>query len=245
MWGTSRVVGIFAVLILLSPQVSGQKLPSKDFVSGLLLINKGLELKNLWQRLERDFQNERDIVKATKIKQDAADVQKKSRAAFLQAVAAFKAAVNADPTSFSAHYYLGWAFNELEQYSKAIVPLDNARQLKPRDSSINFELGWAYDRMGQFERAADLFEIAANLKSDYSEAWFELGWTNEKMKQYQKAVESYKQVINLKPDDARAYYNLALVYLKLGNKSAAIEQQITLKTLDPNLANSLNAAINK
>lgn len=242
---TSKVIWIFVLLLLLTLQVAAQKLPAKDFDNGLQLINKGLELKAESQRLEQDFQNERDTVKAAKLKEHAADTLKRSREVLLQAVAAFERAVKADPTSFSAQYYLGWAFNELEQYSKAIGPLDKARQLNPKDSSVNFELGWAYDRSEEFAKASDLFEVAVTLKPDYSEAWFELGWTSEKMKQYPRAIKSYKQVIELKPDNARAYYNVALVYLKLGNKSAAREQQIILKTLDSNLANSLAEEIGK
>jgi tetratricopeptide (TPR) repeat protein len=242
---SSKLIWTVVVLSLLILQVAGQKLPAKDFDNGLQLINQGLELKAESQRLEQEFQNERDQVKAAKLKEDAADSLKKSREVLLQAVDAFERAVKADSTSFSAHYYLGWAFNELDQYSKAIVPLDKPRRLNPGDSSTNFELGWAYDRSEEFAKASELFEIAVTLKPDYSEAWFELGWTSEKMEQYPRAIKSYKQVINLKPDNARAYYNLALVYLKLGNKSAAREQQVILKTLDSDLANILDEAIRK
>jgi tetratricopeptide (TPR) repeat protein len=226
-------------------QAVGQKLPAKDFDNGVQLIDKGLALKAESQRLEQEFQNERDTVRAARLKEDAAATLKKSREVLLQAVDAFEAAVKTDPTSYSAHYYLGWAFNELEQYSRAIAPLDKARQLNPKDSSVNFELGWAYDRSDDFARASELFEVAVTLKPDYSEAWFELGWTSEKMKQYPQAIKSYKQVITLQPDNARAYYNLALVYLKLGNKSAAREQHVILKTLDSILANSLEEQLGK
>lgn len=242
---TSKLISIFVVLSLVVLPVAGQKSPAKDFDDGVQLIDNGLALKAESQRLEQEFQNERDTAKAAKLKEDAAATLKKSREVLLEAVDAFEAAVNADSTSYSAHYYLGWAFNELEQYSKAIAPLDKARQLNPKDPSVNFELGWAYDRSEDFAKASELFETAVTLKPDYSEAWFELGWTSEKMKQYPRAIKSYKQVISLQPDNARAYYNLALVYLKLGNKSAAREQQVILKTLDANLANSLNEEIGK
>jgi tetratricopeptide (TPR) repeat protein len=240
---TPGVGSTFVILILLITQASGQRPTPKDFNNGLQLINKGLELKNLREKFEQAFKYERDVEKAAKLEEKAADALKNSRAAFLQAVSEFKAAINAEPNYSSAYYHLGWAFNELEQYSEAIAPLEKARQLDPKDSSTIFELGWAYDRMEQFEKAVELFKIAVKLRPDYSEAWFELGWINEKMKQYPAAAESYKHVIKLKPDNVLAHYNLALVHLKLGNKSAARERYIILKTLDPYLANSLYEAI--
>ncbi len=67
-----------------------------------------------------------------------------------------------------ASYLLGESLREIEHYSEAIGPLEQAIQLLPSDRHIPLALAWCYKRTGRLSQAIEVLERA--LHSDPLEA---------------------------------------------------------------------------
>lgn len=75
----------------------------------------------------------------------------------------------------SALYRLGYAYNDMGQYNRAIEALDRSRQLKP-DWVINMnELGYAYKQLKRYDEAADVLREAVATDRDNQLAHYYLG----------------------------------------------------------------------
>ena len=55
----------------------------------------------------------------------------------------------------------------------------------------------------------------------------------------QEAIAHYTEALRIKPGYAEAHFSLGLAYLIIGNRSSALEQYKILKTINPDLANTL------
>jgi len=75
----------------------------------------------------------------------------------------------------TALYRLGYAYNDMGQYNRAIDALNQSRQLKP-DWVINMnELGYAYKQLKRYDEAADVLREAVATDRDNQLAHYYLG----------------------------------------------------------------------
>ena len=80
------------------------------------------------------------------------DPEQRQRA-YARALLAFAEAVNAEPTMYEAHTYIGYANRKLGNYQEALRAYDTALELKPNYAFAIEYQGEAYLEIGEFSRA--------------------------------------------------------------------------------------------
>ncbi|NOQ25088.1 MAG: tetratricopeptide repeat protein [Bacteroidales bacterium] len=118
---------------------------------------------------------------------------------YTQAINEFNKALEIDPKNISAHFYLGTAFLNTNEYDKAILSYSKARTLSSSIEDENSRLGW-------------LFYIAYNKGIAY-----------ENLGKYDLAIASYGNAIKTTPEKSSTYIMLACIYAKQDNTAQSLE----------------------
>lgn len=167
------------------------------------------------------------------------------------AVQAARSAISILPNQSIAYTNLCRAYNETKTYDLAITACNNALRLNPGDGETYFYLGRAFNLTGKSVEATRQYRLAVagleqrTAKTPTSEAWYLLGNAYFADNQRDKAIEAYLKGLELSPKFTKARYNLGIIYTLKKNKPAASSQYDLLVSLDPKLAASLKAEIDK
>jgi tetratricopeptide (TPR) repeat protein len=104
-----------------------------------------------------------------------------------------------------------------------------------------YNQGLALMHTKNFAAAQIKFEQAIRDNPNFAEAHKDLGFTLRQQgpQNYSKALEHYNKAIQLKPTMAEAYEDRGLLFAKMGRKAAAEKDLVTLKKLNPKLADEL------
>ncbi len=169
-----------------------------------------------------------------------------------EAVQAAKAGITILPNQSLAYTNLCRAYNETKQYSLAIGACNDALRLNPGDGETHFYLGRALNLTGKSTEATKQYRMAVSgletrtAKSpNSSESWYLLGNAYFADNQRDKAIEAYLKGLELSPKFTKARYNLGIIYTLKKDKTAASSQYNALLALDPKLAATLKAEIDK
>ena len=111
-------------------------------------------------------QAEADLRRALKLEENNAEVLtnigvlKCKRARWREAIEPLQRAVQLDPDRPVAHYYLGEAFNHVDQLPAALASFEAAARLQPTNWRAFKGVGIILDRMGRPEEAAAAYKRA-------------------------------------------------------------------------------------
>ena len=94
---------------------------------------------------------------------------------FAEAEPYFLAVLRADPHNAVAHFNLGYTYDKLADYEKAIHEFREAARLNAKIDRAWYGLGLAHARLGQHQQAAEALEQAATLQPMNHHAWYQLG----------------------------------------------------------------------
>ncbi len=134
------------------------------------------------------------------------------------------------PESARAHHGLGNAYEEMDEYEKAIQEYQTALRLKPYFVEAHYNLGNAYAKQGRLNEAIQEYQIALRLNPEYANAHNNLGNVYSDQGQLDKAMQEYRIALKLNPNDGEAYNNLGNVYAKQGRLDESIQEyQIALR----------------
>jgi Tfp pilus assembly protein PilF len=109
---------------------------------------------------------ETDLKRAVKLADRNPDVQVQlgvlfcKRARWREAIDPLRAAVAADPRCSAAHYYLGDAYNSIDDLPAALSAYQTAAQLEPTSDRPLKRIGVVLDRMGRNAEAAAAYRRA-------------------------------------------------------------------------------------
>lgn len=169
-----------------------------------------------------------------------------------EAVEAASRAIAAAPNESAAYTNRCRAYNDLQKYDFAIASCTDALKLSPDDGETYLYMGRAYQMLKQTARANENFRKAVDgltkyvkENPDYSDAHYLLGNAYYNLEKFPEAIENYKKCLALAPRFARARFTLGFAYLERGNKSAAMEQYKALLEIDPAMAATLKAEIDR
>ena len=98
-----------------------------------------------------------------------------SQERFAEAEPYFLAVLRADPDNAVAHFNLGYTYDKLAVYEKAIHEFREATRLNSKIDRAWYGLGLAHARLGQHQQAAEALEQAATLQPMNHHAWYQLG----------------------------------------------------------------------
>jgi len=75
----------------------------------------------------------------------------------------FRRCIAYDPKDARAHYFLGMAYNRIDEVDKAIEAFEMVTRLMPDDCKAYYYLGIAYDKKGLPTKARDAYATADKL----------------------------------------------------------------------------------
>ena len=166
---------------------------------------------------------------------------------YSEAIGAFKEAIRLKPNWAEAYFKLGEAYSGIphtdknypENQKAALNAFKEAARLKPDWAEAHNEVG----KKLEGDESIRSFKEAIRLKPGLAEAHENLGIAYLYKARYKEAIDCLLEAIRLAPDLPRPHKLLGLAYLVVHDRERALEQYQILKSLDPEMANYLNTAI--
>ena len=129
------------------------------------------------------------------------------------AITAFEGAVQANPTLYASHYFLGYAYKNTSDFTKSgdnfalfIEKVPNDPRSADMVVAATREAGISYARARGYEKAVPFLEKAVDGKPNDTEVLFFLGVAQMTTKDEAGAEQTFAKVIQLQPQFDRPYY---------------------------------------
>lgn len=104
----------------------------------------------------------------------------------LLAEAAFRKAIENDPTFFPSHSNLGNALLSLGRPEESLEAHKTAAELNPVHAQTQNNLGTVYEELARYDEAFDHFSMAASLDPEYATAHYNLAAVNLRFKNFEE-----------------------------------------------------------
>lgn len=160
-----------------------------------------------------------------------------------QSIDAFHQALRIKPQDEAAWYNLGVTYAKSHQNTLAIDAYRQALRINAQDEAAWYNLGIVYDDSDQYTQAIGAYSQALRIDSRDTQAWTNLGVAYGKFSQNTRAIDAFRQALRINPRETQAWAGLCVSYALAGQRDQAVAAYQHLKTLSPNLANELLAAI--
>jgi Tfp pilus assembly protein PilF len=155
---------------------------------------------------------------------------------FVEALAAFDAAIALRPTYGEAHNSRGIALASLNRLTEALDSFDEAIACKPDYGEAFNNRGMILQDLQRLDEALGSFRQATAAQPDNARAYNNLGAALWDAKRFDEAIENCDKAIALKPDYAEAHYNRALALQDLWRPDEALAGYHAAIALRPNYA---------
>ena len=142
-----------------------------------------------------------------------------------EALAAYRAALEADPGYAPAQAGMGRALFRLGRHEEALETLAQALALQPdpaQTGPLCRLMGRAALELGRLEAAAGHFESAVRLAPRALEALDHLALVRFRQQRYAAALELYERLLEITPDAAQVHANRGAALYYLGRLEAAV-----------------------
>ena len=139
------------------------------------------------------------------------------------AIASYEKAVAIKPDYHEAWNNLGSAYDDKEEYGRAIECLQKALEIKPDAHEAWYNMGLAYAHKEEYGQAIERFQRAVDINPDYHEAWDNMGVAYGDKREYDQAIRCYQKAVAINPDYHEAWYNMGVAYDDKGEYDRAIE----------------------
>jgi eukaryotic-like serine/threonine-protein kinase len=136
----------------------------------------------------------------------------------VQAIPFFRQAIDLDPNFAMAYAYLGLAYSNLGEDTKAEENLSKAYQLRDRVTQTEkFLISSVYylTVTGEVEKAIEVSEQWAQTYPRDPRPWINLGSMYANLGRYDKLAEESRRCLIVKPDESFCYVNLMRFYTSL------------------------------
>ena len=137
-------------------------------------------------------------------------------------IAAYRAAVAADPGDAIARRTLGSALWDAGDAEGATQHLAKALEISPDEPTIHYDLGFILAKTGDLERSEQHLQRAIALYPDYPEAHLMLGTLYQRSRLFQPALHHYDRVLARDPDLIAARLQRALTLGELARRPEAL-----------------------
>jgi len=127
----------------------------------------------------------------------------------------------------------GLAYNEKQEYDKAIDDFSEAIRLNPKDAIAFGNRGNAYDSKQEFDKAIADYSEAIRIDPKRALAFALRGMVYTEKKDYDKAIADFSEAIRLDPKNAAAFRNRGVAYYRKKDYDKAIADYSEAIRLDP------------
>jgi len=142
---------------------------------------------------------------------------------YQEAVREFKFAVEHDPDSVEARFYLGLGCHRLGDYGEAIEHLLKASEVEPVKSAVLNNLALCLEKLGDFDRALTYYTSASEAEDAGSVPWVNLGILCYRMELYEEAEKALRLAMEIGSDSSSCPYYLGMVLARRGEYDEAKE----------------------
>jgi protein TonB len=142
-------------------------------------------------------------------------------------------AVAKDPNHQLAWNYLGWTYNAMGKYDKAVFALRKSIALNPSDGFAYNNLGQALAGQKKYEEAIPQYQKQIEIKPRDPWAHANLGRVYILLQQYEKAIPELETAASITSDDPAVPFNLGRAFAKMGQPDKAIKSLMHSVELQP------------
>ncbi len=161
-----------------------------------------------------------------------------------EAVDCLNQALRMDPRDAKAHSNLGVALGRQGKIQEAMAHFDEALRINPSYADVHYNVGEMLSLQGKIPEAiADYDKFLQACPKDV-EAHYKIGVLLARQGKKEEAIGRLVEAVGINPDHAPSHYTLGIVYWGMGKKDLALKEWETLRTLNPELANTLRQRIN-
>ena len=139
----------------------------------------------------------------------------------------------------------GLALSSEARYIEAADAFAKSLSIEPDNPMSWLNLGTAQALLGDYLRAIKSLKRSVQLNPQLALGFSNLAEVCFRANRFQEAAEAYSALLELWPDNPNALYKLGLSYFMLNDSGKAQAQYLSLKIVDPELADKLREAINK
>ena len=144
-------------------------------------------------------------------------------------------AIELNPNNALAYYGRAYAYDDLEDYQRAIDDCTKAVQFNsPRLVDAYNNRGEAYRKSGIYAKAIEDYNKAIELNPNYFKAYSNRGIAYRSLGNYDKAFADYNKAIKLNPNYEYAYNNRGWAYYCLKQYKKALKDFDKALELNPN-----------
>lgn len=155
------------------------------------------------------------------------------------AMAAFRAALSANPRFALAAASAGFQEASRERWDTAAGFLQQAVDIEPENANAWFNLGYVLQQQNRDEDAISSFERAVALRRGLDRAWFGLGLIHRRRGENEKAVKAFRVAAELQPMNPDAFYELAMASLALNDLPEVDRIIVHVSGFDPEMTRRL------
>jgi len=155
------------------------------------------------------------------------------------AVAAYEAALEAEPRSASAHLALGNLLAAMGRLNEALEHFTALVEIEPASAPAHYNLGVLLAGLERREEALGHYRRAAELDPSDPEIQNNLGFLLAGLGDRQAAKPYFEQALRLRPDFAHAHFNLGRVLLEQGQVEVAQKHFEQAARIEPRYAEVL------
>ena len=157
------------------------------------------------------------------------------------AITAYKSSASIDTRYTRPRINLGNLLVSIDNYSEAVVFLNEAFAVAPADYEVNKNLGVVYSKLENWRYSITHYERALAAKPNDVPVLLDLSRAYASSGDYQKAVTSYQHVLRLASNNWDAMFELGKTYVSLGQFNDAKRYLQDLINRNPNYSERTEA----
>jgi superkiller protein 3 len=140
----------------------------------------------------------------------------------LDAVAAYKQAIDIEPDYAVSHFALGMAYLKASLPKMAIASIEDAATLAPTDPSLPHAIGRIHASNQDFDRAIEYLDKSLNLSPSFLPARIDRADIRAETGMDAEAASDYEQVLEYRPEDGVTRLKLGMIYQRLDRTDDAV-----------------------
>jgi tetratricopeptide (TPR) repeat protein len=160
-----------------------------------------------------------------------------------EAIAHFQEALQIDPKDDKTHDNLAVALAAVGRTEEAIAQYNQALQINPLNTDAHCNLGYLLAHQGKYQAALVHYNKALTINPLDAQIHYQLGVILAHQGKNEEAAGHLSEALRIIPNYAEAHLTLGMLYTEMGKKDLALRHYRILKTINKNLANTLNHKI--
>ncbi len=158
---------------------------------------------------------------------------------FAGAITEYSAAIQLDPTYTNAYFNRGLAHLELENYSAALMDINQVINLTPNDIDVFAQRANIKKMMNDLNGAIADYSIVLDKKRDAA-VFSDRGVAYLGLNKHEEAIQDFRESIALDPNTAITWSQMADVFFAKKDYQMAIQHYGAALDIDPKLVVALN-----